>query len=611
MAAQVLMLLSAGTRLGPYEILASIGAGGMGEVYRGRDTRLHRTVAIKVLSAGVIQAPERRRRFLQEARAASALNHPNIVTLHDMGSENGIDFLVMEYVPEKRLDRLISSEPLPVAEVLEYGIQIASALAAAHAAGIIHRDIKPANVMVTPQGQVKVLDFGLAKWPEDGTISPDSPTRTTDLSLTQAGQVIGTVAYMSPEQARGERLDVRTDLFSFGAVLYEMATGRMAFPKMWDWIPPPANGVDPALYRIILKLVHADREQRYASVADVAAELKRLQQRLQLRKARRKRRVMAAFSSAAAGVVIVGFIWLRPSAPPQQTQWVQVTNLPDSASQPALSPDGRMLTFVRGPGTFFTPGQIYVKMLPDGEPKQLTHDGLRKLAPVFSPDGSRVAYGTLDEATRKWDTWTVPVLGGEAGLWLPNASGLTWIDKWRLMFSEIKKDPHMAIVTADESRVGVRDVYVPPRENGMAHRSFVSPDGKWVLVVEMDGPWLPCRLVPMDGKSLGRQIGPVGAPCTFAAWSPDGKWIYLNSSAGGRFHIWRQRFPDGQPEQITSGPTEEEGIAVEADGRSFITAVGLRLRSVLLRDSTGEQQISLEGYAMNPKITPDGNDCVT
>jgi serine/threonine protein kinase len=607
MNAQVLMPLSAGTRLGPYEIQESIGAGGMGEVYRGRDTRLHRTVAIKVLSGSVIQAPERRRRFLQEARAASALNHPNIVTLHDIGSENGIDFLVMEYVPEKRLDRLISSNPLPVSEVLENGIQIASALAAAHAAGIIHRDIKPANVMVTPQGHVKVLDFGLAKWPEDGPIGPDSPTRTTDLSLTQAGQVIGTVAYMSPEQARGERLDVRTDLFSFGAVLYEMAAGRMAFPKMWDWAPPPGNGVDPALYRIILKLLQADREERYASATDVAGELNRVQQRLQSRKARRKRRVVAAFSSAAAGVLLVGFLWLRPNAPFQQNQWVPVTSLPDSVSQPALSPDGRMLTFVRGPGTFFTPGQIYVKMLPDGEPKQLTHDGLRKLGPVFSADGSRIAYGTLDEVTgNEWNTWTVPVLGGEAGLWLRNASGLTWIDKRQLMFSEIEKASHMAIVTADESRAGVRDVYVPARENGMAHRSFVSPDGKSALVVEMDGPWLPCRLVSMDGKSLGRQVGPAGAPCTFAAWSPDAKWMYLNSSAGGRFHIWRQRFPDGQPEQITSGPTEEEGIAMAADGRSFITAVGLRLRSVLLRDSAGERQVSLEGYAMSPRIAPDG-----
>src|SRR5262249_2930126 len=187
----------------------------------------------------------------------------NIVTLHDIGTDNDVDFFVMEYVPETPLDRRISSKPLPLAEVLEFGTQIANALAAAHAAGIIHRDIKPANVMVTPQGQVKVLDFGLAKWPEGRAIDADAETRMTNISLTQAGQVMGTVAYMSPEQARGERLDARTDLFSFGAVLYEMVTGRTAFPKAWDWTLPPAAGAEPALFKVILKLLEPDREKRY------------------------------------------------------------------------------------------------------------------------------------------------------------------------------------------------------------------------------------------------------------------------------------------------------------------------------------------------------------
>lgn len=166
----------------------------------------------------------------------------------------------------------------------------------------------------------------------------------------------------------------------------------------------------------------------------------------------------------------------------------------------------------------------------------------------------------------------------------------------------------MGIVTSEESRIGERDVYLPTQEYGMAHRSYPSPDGKWVLVVEMnqDHAWVPCRLVPMDGTSQGHPVGPPGAACTFAAWSPDGRWMYFTSEAGGLYHIWRQRFPGGQPQQITSGPTEEEGIAMAPDGRSFVTAVGLENVSVWLHDVRGERQISLEGNAAEPKFTPDG-----
>ena len=267
-----------------------------------------------------------------------------------------------------------------------------------------------------------------------------------------------------------------------------------------------------------------------------------------------------------------------------------------------------MVAFVRGESSFYGPGQIYVKAVPDGEPVQLTNDKLDKMSPVFSPDGSRIAYTTVNPDFQ-WDTWTVPVHGGEPQMMLKNASGLVWTGPRRIMFSEMRQGVHMAVVTSEEDRAAQRDVYVPANEPDMAHRSALSPDGKWVLVVEMDIDhlWEPCRLVPADRSSSGQKVGPSGGGCTFAAWSPDGKWMYFTSNAVGANHIWRQRFPDGKPEQITAGPTAEEGIAVAPDGRSLVTAVSTLGASLWLHDSSGDRQISLEGNAANPVFTPDGS----
>jgi serine/threonine protein kinase len=263
-------MLAPGAHLGPYKIEELLGAGGMGEVFRATDTRLRRTVAIKILHHGKVADPEHKRRFLQEARAASALNHPNIVALYDIANDNNIDFLVMEYVPGPSLNKVIPPSGLPAPQVIDYAMQIAGALAAAHAAGIVHRDIKPANIIVAAEQRVKVLDFGLAKL-EEGTHGPNDST-----ALTRAGMVMGTLAYMSPEQARGEQVDARTDLFSFGALLYEMATGGRAFPKTLDWTTPPADPLPPELRPIVFKLLETDRDMRCQTAAEIRADLQRL-----------------------------------------------------------------------------------------------------------------------------------------------------------------------------------------------------------------------------------------------------------------------------------------------------------------------------------------------
>ncbi len=279
------MPVSPGTRLGPYEILDLLGAGGMGEVYRARDTRLHRTVAVKVLSAEAVADPERKRRFMQEAKAASALNHPNIVTIYDIGASGGTDFIAMEYVAGKPLNQALAPGGPGLRPLLQFAAQIAAALAQAHAAGIIHRDVKPTNVMVTADGLVKVLDFGLAKLTEP--VGGDGMTRTRlEAPPTEAGAILGTAAYMSPEQAEGKRIDARSDIFSFGVVLYEMVTGRRPFSgdsavstlaAVLREDPAPAShlrrDLPPEVETIISRCLRKDPGRRFQHMDEVKAAL--------------------------------------------------------------------------------------------------------------------------------------------------------------------------------------------------------------------------------------------------------------------------------------------------------------------------------------------------
>jgi Tol biopolymer transport system component len=265
-----------------------------------------------------------------------------------------------------------------------------------------------------------------------------------------------------------------------------------------------------------------------------------------------------------------------------------------------------MLAFIRGPGTFTTAGQIYLKMLPEGDVAALTNDTLVKMSPVFSPDGSRIAYTAIGEGNGN-STFVVPTLRGEPRLWLSNASGLTWIGRNRVLYSWLQAG-HMKLVTGGEGGADAHDVYVPPDERGMAHRSALSPDGTSVLAVEMDGGgrWMPCRLLPFDRSSTGKQVGPVPGRCTDTGWSPDGKWMYFTADHGDGFHVWRQAYPDGTAEELTPGPTDEEGLAIAHDGRSIITSVGIRRRGVWIHDRTGQRQVSGEGFAFQPLLSGDG-----
>jgi eukaryotic-like serine/threonine-protein kinase len=325
------MALSLGSKLGSYEVLAALGAGGMGEVYRARDTRLGREVAIKVLPAERLADENRRRRFTQEARAASGLNHPNIVTIHEIESADGIDFIVMEYVPGKTLAQLIAA-PMRIEDVLKLAIPIADAVASAHAAGIVHRDIKPGNIVVSDGGVAKLLDFGLAKLVDDSGSHLEGETdATAAVPLSRPGGVAGTHGYMSPEQATGGSVDARSDVFAFGAVLYEMVTGRRAFarsstaetlaavltevPKLPSEL---VKRVPRQLEKLIERCLAKDPARRSQHMSDVKVELEEIRDELGKSSANRARRAMprAAYlgtglALAAALLAGIGFIWLR------------------------------------------------------------------------------------------------------------------------------------------------------------------------------------------------------------------------------------------------------------------------------------------------------------
>jgi serine/threonine protein kinase/Tol biopolymer transport system component len=622
-----------GQTISHYRIVEKLGGGGMGVVYKAEDLKLGRFVALKFLPEDVAHDASSLARFQREARAASALNHPNICTIYEIDDTQGRAFIAMEFLDGMTLRHRIAGRPLELDLLLELGIQIADALDAAHAKGIMHRDIKPANIFVTTRGQAKILDFGLAKIGPAEAASHEATTLEREEHLTSPGTAVGTVAYMSPEQVRGRDLDLRTDLFSFGAVLYEMSTGMLPFRgntsaeitnAILERAPIAPVRLNPEvpqeLERVIQKCLEKERETRCQSAAELKADLKRLKRdsesgrisaRLETTPAAQHR----AHPKWLAAVVIVSVLalaglgvwyWSQQRAPKSERKWEQMTFFTDGAVYPAISPDGRMLAFIRGGDSFISRGDIYIKLLPSGDPVQLTKDSTRpKLSPAFSPDGTRIAYSVVDP----WDVWQVPVLGGEPHLMFSNASSLTWIAGGKnLLFSEMKIGLHMGVVTTDEGRGQSRDVYLPEGERSMAHHSYLSPDGKWVLLVVMDsqGSLRRCRVVPFQGGGSEQLVGPDNAICNSGAWSPDGKWIYLSTNAGGRFHIWRQRFPGGEPEQVTTGVTEEQGIAMQSDGKALYTSVGTFDNTVWIHDDKGDHEISSEGDSFASIFSSDG-----
>ncbi len=407
-------MLTAGTRLGSYEVVAQIGAGGMGEVYRARDTRLDRIVAIKVLPAHLADDPERRERFEREARTIASLNHPHICVLHDIGRQDGTDFLVMEYLEGETLAQRLMKGPLPLEQVLQYAIEIADALDKAHRKGVTHRDLKPGNIMLTKSG-TKLLDFGLAKLKQETAPANISLSKlsTAKDNLTAQGAILGTLQYMAPEQLEGKEkeVDARTDIFAFGAVVYEMATGKRAFEgesqasvisTIMQLDPPPMSSVEPMtppiLDRAVKKCLAKEREKRWQAASDVCDELKWVAEggAAATPAPTAERRLQNRFAWAVAAVallaaVLIAVIHFREAAPEARTTRLSVL-LPEKfnlSSPPEISPNGRYLAFAGQDATGQT--GLWIRPL-DSPAAQVLPGTSGATQPFWSPDSRSLGF---------------------------------------------------------------------------------------------------------------------------------------------------------------------------------------------------------------------------
>jgi eukaryotic-like serine/threonine-protein kinase len=563
-----------GRKLGRYQTVEKIGSGGMGMVYKAIDTDLDRPVAIKVLRPEVA-SPEYQRRFVLEAKTASALNHPNIVTVYEIGEADGVTFIAMEYVVGKRLDELIGPRGLPMGLTLQYAIQVADALAAAHVAGIIHRDIKPGNIMINPRGQVKVLDFGLAKLAElavagDQTISMGAST------VTAMGMIVGTLAYMSPEQIEGKKIDTRSDVFSFGVVLYEMATGKRAFEHdnavstiiaIAGREPTPIREMIPnsslGLEAIVTRCLRKDAGQRYQKLEDVRDDLEELREGPRFRpksvframvsqsRAYRSWWIVAACVLVAGGAFWALLPWIRKSTSPRaELRLERLTADRGISAYPALSADGKLLAYASdrgGNGNL----DIFVQQVGESNPIRVTQDPSDESEPSFSPDGSQIAYHAEGDNA---GVWTVPSLGGAPRLiarsgrrpmFSPNGKQiLYWVGSGTgkvYLVDAAGGKPRELDAKLDSARYPVWS----PDGNGILllgtklakNKGTQAEVSDWWVVPAEGGEAVPCSALGVFQKAgmaaplLDRYISP-------DAWTPQNEVIF-SARLGGTTNIWK------------------------------------------------------------------------
>ena len=610
------MVVAAGTRLGPYEVLSPLGAGGMGEVYRARDPRLGREVAVKILPAGYSSDPERLRRFEQEAHATAALNHPNILAVFDIGRQDESPYIVSELLDGETLRDRLHAGALPVQKVIDYALQLLRGLAAAHDRGIFHRDLKPENIFVTRAGQIKILDFGLAKLtvPESDGVDVLSAKPTME-AATGRGMILGTMGYMSPEQLRGQPGDARGDLFSFGVVLYEMLSGRRPFggKTTADTIsavlredPPEliATGRDvpPALERIVRHCLEKDPVARFQSARDVEFNL----ESLSILASPSRSRITSAggrktwLIAGALVLLVAGFATWAAFTRSRQTvqnplsdaQFTPLTNLQGTETDPAISPDGKFVAFISDrSGTF----DIWLIQADGSSIANLTQgrigDARGPLRAIgFSGDGSQVwSAGTPDRRLMLW-----PLIGGAPHNFLDeHAAEVAWSpDGARLVYHTW--EPGDPVFVADRNGTNPRQIVqnAPGLHN---HYPAWSKDGRWIYLVrgrpatsEMD-LW---RISP-DGREL-EQLTHLNTDVAYPTPINDRTILFVahNEDGAGPW-LWTFDMVTRTSRRLSSGLEQYAALAITADGQRLAANVvnpSVSLWSVPIADRVVEEK---------------------
>ncbi|HEY4931874.1 MAG TPA: protein kinase [Terriglobales bacterium] len=615
------MSLTPGTKLDGYEILGPLGAGGMGEVYRARDSVLRREVAIKVLPSYVWKVPDRLRRFEQEAQALAALNHPNILAVHQFSASSEEPYLVSELLEGGTLGQLLARGPLPVRKAIEYGIQIARGLAAAHEKGIVHRDLKPDNIFVTKDGRVKILDFGLAKLTEAKAALADGPTVTAQ-ERTEPGMVLGTVGYMSPEQVRGKAADSRADIFAFGAILYEMLTGQRAFRKptsaetmtaILNEDPPAISQImpvtPPALLRIVHRCLEKNPEQRFQSASDLAFALEALSESgsssvVAIDQGSRSRWAWVAGAGVVAALAAGLVAWWR--IPPAVPVVESITQLTDDGElkHGRLVTDGSRIYFNEGQSGSWKIAQVSVS---GGRTALVDTRLVDPQLAALAPDGSEL----LALPGEDWASplWSIPLPAGEPRrLGSAEVSDASYLPDGRILFAKGK------------------DLYIADKEGSNPHKLVSAPGPILYPSVSLDGKRIVFSMfsylspgesslveIAADGTGL-RTIGNTSQNGCCGTWSSDGKYLV--------YRVWKTNASDfwalpmqtglfhrsGEPIRLTAGPMSYTGACQSRDGKQMF-AIGTKRRGELVHYDMNAHQFLpfLSGIsAVSPTFSKDG-----